>query len=122
MTQLLKGLERDGRGEDDGVGSIALREHSPEAMTVKLQRKWHSVKSIAERRREGAAILLELLVSEIEPGVRGNDCLAATTLGRLTQAIQDDEALGSGRPMPEGSWSGRCSGCTNRRSSGSTRA
>ncbi|MDE0196400.1 MAG: RecQ family ATP-dependent DNA helicase [bacterium] len=95
VTQLLKGLERDGRGEDGGVGSIALRERSPEAVTVKLQRDWHSVRSIAQRRREGTAVLLGLLVSETEPGVRGNDCLAATTLGRLTRAIQDDESVGT---------------------------
>ena len=90
VTRILRGVARDGRGEGGGSGSLTLRTLHAESVAVTLKRKWSSLCSLADKRRSGASRLLELLLSKLRQGQRGNDILVETTLGELTRAISDD--------------------------------
>ena len=92
VTRTLQGIARDGRG-DAGGGSLTVRKYDAESVGVTLMRDWSSLAGIAERRRGGAARLLDHLLGENPPGRRGNDLLVGTTLGKLTQAVEGDPTL-----------------------------
>ena len=93
VLRTIRGLARDGRGDDGGGGSLSERKHDAESTRVTLKRGWSTLSSTAEKRREGAGRLLDHLLSQLPPGSRGNDLLAETTLGKLTQAIESDASL-----------------------------
>ena len=92
VTRTIHGIAQDGRGDDDR-GSLTLRKHDAESLRVTLRREWSSLAGIAERRRSGASRLLDHLLAQNPPDSRGSDLLVRTTLGELTQAIEDDLAL-----------------------------
>jgi ATP-dependent DNA helicase RecQ len=93
LLRILKSLETDGRGEDEGKGSVHLRKLDAETVQVTLLREWPALTRTAELRRAGAQCLLGHLLSTLPPGVRGLDLLAETTLGQLRRAIEGDLAL-----------------------------
>ncbi len=93
MARLLQGIAGDGRGEGIGGGSITVRKLDAESVRITLKREWHSVVGMAQRRRAGAARLLDHLLSCAPKGKRGTDLLAETTLGKLTEAVEGDLTL-----------------------------
>ena len=90
VTRILRGVARDGRDEGGDSGSLTLRTLHAESVAVTLKRQWSSLCNLADKRRSGASRLLELLLSRLRQGQRGNDVLVETTLGELTRAISDD--------------------------------
>ena len=92
VSRLIQGIAGDGRGET-GSGSLTVRKHDTDSVQVTLRREWSSLADIAERRRNGADRLLKHLLALNQPGNRGNDLLVATTLGKLTQAVESDMTL-----------------------------
>ena len=90
VTRTLRGIARDGNVEGRGSGSLTLRTLHAESVAVTLKREWRALRSLADKRRSGASRLLELLLSKLRHGQRGNDILVKTTLGELTRAISDD--------------------------------
>ena len=90
VTRTLRGVARDGHVGGEGPGSLTLRTLHAESVAVTLKRDWSSLCNLADKRRSGASRLLELLLSKLRQGQRGNDILVETTLGELTRAISDD--------------------------------
>lgn len=93
LLRLLKSLAADGRSEDGGAGSLALRTFDSETVQVTLQRPWHALRHAAELRRDAAAVLLAHMEASTPKGVRGKDVLADTTLGKLAAALRHDSTL-----------------------------
>ena len=93
---LLRGIARDGRGDEADPGSSLLCEAGTEiAVRVTLQREWPVLEKTADLRREAAALLLEHLLDILPARTRGTDLLVDTTLGKLLNAIRSDLALKS---------------------------
>jgi len=95
LRQLLGSLAADGRGDEGGVGSLAMRRLDAETVSIVLQRDWSALARTAELRRTAATHLLDHLLGCLPPGARGADLLAETTLGRLLAAIEGDLLLRS---------------------------
>ncbi|MDE0606101.1 MAG: RecQ family ATP-dependent DNA helicase [Acidimicrobiaceae bacterium] len=98
VTRTLQGIAQDGRGDQgagthSAPGSLSMRKHSPESVLVGLNRDWGPLTQMAERRRQGALLLLDHLLAKLEPGHRGNDLLVKTTLGELLGVIEADLVL-----------------------------
>ena len=90
VIRTLRGVARDGHVESGGSGSLTLRTLHAEAVSVTLKREWSPLRRLADKRRSGASRLMELLLSKLRQGQRGNDILVESTLGELTRAICDD--------------------------------
>ncbi|WP_419864653.1 RecQ family ATP-dependent DNA helicase [Candidatus Poriferisodalis sp.] len=105
ITRTLQGLARDGIGPGGSGGSVALRKHGAESMSVTLRRSWHQLEGIAGRRRSAAGTLLDHLLEVLPARSRGSDLLAETTLGKLQhavdEAIEADPSLNVGSPDAE---------------------
>ena len=93
LWRTLRGLAADGRSDEGGIGSLRLIRIDSDTVQVALQREWSAVAKTAELRRATGAQLLEHLLSCLPAGVRGTDLLAATTLGRLREALEADALL-----------------------------
>ncbi len=93
LGRILRGIAADGRGDDGGLGSLRLRTLDAESMQVTLQREWPILEALSRRRRAAAGRLLAHLVESLPAGVRGNDLLAETSLGRLLAAVESDLLL-----------------------------
>ncbi len=106
VTRVLQGIARDGRN-DGGTsthlagGSITIRNHNSENVWLTLNRDWSSLAQIADRRRQGAQVLLKHLLSELAPNQRGQDLLVKTTLEKLLKVIEDDLVLRSQTSNPQ---------------------
>ncbi len=99
LRQIIKGLEGDGRDNPDGRGSLALKRASdPETVHVSLNRNWHTLEKIAERRRSAAGRLLDHWLAALPNGARGIDLLAETTLGKLSASVGGDALLAADTP------------------------
>ena len=90
LWRILRSIAADGRGEEGGTGSIDVRRRDTETVQVTLRRPWPDLEELATRRREGARLLLEHLISCLPPKSRGTDLLAETTLGKLLDAIKSN--------------------------------
>ena len=101
LWRIVRGIARDGRGEDGAGGSLTVRKRDAETAHVTLRREWGDLEETAERRREAASRLLEHLLDCLPTGSRGVDLLAETTLGKLLQAIESDLILKSKVRHPE---------------------
>ena len=101
LLRILRGIARDGRGEDGAGGSLTVRKRDAETARVTLRREWGDLEETAELRRAAASRLLEHLLNCLPPGSRGVDLLAETTLGKLLEAIQSDLILKSRVRHPE---------------------
>ncbi|MYA96560.1 MAG: RecQ family ATP-dependent DNA helicase [Nitrospinae bacterium] len=95
LLRIVRGIANDGRGEDGGTGSLAVRKRDAETVRVTLQREWEKLKETAELRRAAASRLIEHFLDCLPPGSRGVDLLAETTLGKLLAAIESDLILKS---------------------------
>ena len=93
IWRLLRSLSADGRDEDSGKGSLALRRRDPETARVTLQRPWEALAETASRRRGAAQSLLEHLIKCLPAGSQRADLLAETTLGKLRAALKSDLGL-----------------------------
>lgn len=93
VWRIIKGLTMDGRDEDNGVGSLAVKRVDAETLQLTLQRNWSALDKTAELRRAAAKILLDHLVTSLPSGARGIDQLTETTLGKLFAAIERDLIL-----------------------------
>ena len=88
LLRILRGIANDGRGEDGGAGSLAVRKRDAETVWVTLQREWGVLDETARIRREAAGRLLDHLLACLPSGSRGTDLLAETTLGKLLEAVE----------------------------------
>ena len=95
LLRIVRGIANDGRGEDGGTGSLAVRKRDAETVRVTLLREWGALEETAGIRREAARRLLEHLLACLPPGSRGTDLLAETTFGKLLEAIESDLVLKS---------------------------
>ncbi|MYB52508.1 MAG: RecQ family ATP-dependent DNA helicase [Acidobacteriia bacterium] len=96
LWRIVRSISYDGRGGDDQVvGSIAVRKRDAETALITLNREWDPLETTSEIRREAAGCLLDHLLGCLEPGSRGTDLLAETTVGKLLQAIESNLALKS---------------------------
>jgi ATP-dependent DNA helicase RecQ len=91
VRQIIAGLAGDGRDDDDGKGSLAIRRGGdPEMLHVTLNRSWQGLARLAERRRAAAEKLLDHWLSTLPQGARGVDQLAETTVGKLAASVASD--------------------------------
>lgn len=98
LTLLLKGLAEDGRHEEGGVGSLALRRLDAESVSIRLQREWDKLEDGMRARHSAAGLLLAALLAALPDGRRqGLDLLAETTLGELKAVLDGDLVLKQGR-------------------------
>ena len=95
LWRILRSIAWDGRGEDGAAGSLSLRKRDSESVRVTLQREWQALEETAELRRGAAIRLLDHLLACLPSGERGTDLLVETTLGKLTQAMEDDLTIRS---------------------------
>ena len=98
LWRILRSIAYDGRGEGGDAGSLGVRRRDSETVYVELRREWSDLEELASRRREGAKLLLDHLLSCLPPNTRGTDLLAETTLGKLLNAITSDIVLKSKNP------------------------
>ena len=98
LWRILRSIAADGRGEGGDAGSLGVRRRDTETVHVELRREWSALEELASRRREGAKLLLDHLLSCLPPNTRGTDLLAETTLGKLLNAITSDIVLKSKNP------------------------
>ncbi len=101
LWRIVRGIARDGRGEDGAGGSLTVRKRDAETVRVTLRREWGDLEDTAELRRAAASRLLDHLLDRLPPGSRGVDLLAETTLGKLLEAIRSDLILKSRVRHPE---------------------
>ena len=98
LWRILRSIANDGRGEGGDAGSLGIRRRDPDTVNVELRREWTGLAELASRRRDGAKLLLDHLLSCLPPNARGTDLLAETTLGKLLAAINSDIVLKSRNP------------------------
>ena len=92
VDKLVRGISRDGRGQDGGRGNIRLRKVSRNTLLVTLERSWRTISQTAELRWRAASVLLSYLSGRLDKGVRGKDLQVETTVGdllaQLTQVME----------------------------------
>ncbi len=93
LLSVLQSLAKDGRSEDGGTASLRIKALDADTLQVWLQREWRALEKTAELRRAAARQLLRHLLSKLPAAARGNDQLAETTLGELSDAIDRDLAM-----------------------------
>jgi len=93
LWRILRGIAADGRSDESGLSSLRLMRIDADTVQVVLQRGWTALAKMAELRRATAARLLEHLLGCLPSKVHGTDLLAATTLGRLREALDADLML-----------------------------
>ena len=93
VERLIRGIARDGRDEDQGIGSFQVRKVDREHLSLRLQRSWDKLALTAELRRKGATVLLTSLLESAPSGARGKDVQVETTLGALMGALSSDLEL-----------------------------
>ena len=92
LLTMLRSLARDGKGEENGKGSLYVRKTSMDGVRVRLQRSWGTIAATAELRRNAAQQLLGHLTGKVA-GIRGTDLLAQSTYGELEGVVRGDVTL-----------------------------
>ncbi|MFG5382813.1 RecQ family ATP-dependent DNA helicase [Yoonia sp. R2-816] len=95
IDKLIRGIARDGKGQDGGKGNIRLRKISRNTLNITLERSWDTIFRTAELRWQAAEILLEFLTGRLEKGTRGKDLQVETTVGDLLAQLTQDAVLKS---------------------------
>jgi ATP-dependent DNA helicase RecQ len=95
IKRLVRSIAADGRGEGFERGSFSVREVDAESIDVTLNWDWNSIEGMSQRRRKGARLILEHLLSTLPDGSRGSDLLATSTIGNIRQSITEDLVLAS---------------------------
>jgi ATP-dependent DNA helicase RecQ len=93
LWRTLRGIAADGRSDEGGIGSLRLIRIDADTVQVMLQREWPAMVKTADLRRAAGGRLLEHLLECLPSGLRGTDLLAATTMGRLREALEGDALL-----------------------------
>lgn len=93
IDTLLRGMARDGRDLDGGMGSLRLRKVSRKTLMVTVLRPCRTVDRTSELRHAAAAILLMHLTGRLDKGARGKDLQVETTHGALLAAVTQDAVL-----------------------------
>ncbi len=93
IDKLLRGMARDGRGQDGGQGNIRLRKVSRDTLLVTIQRPWKVISQTSEVRWQAAALLLNYLIGRLDKGARGKDLQIETTVGDLLAQLTQDGLL-----------------------------
>ena len=88
LWRIVRSIAKDGRGENNISGSLAVKKSDAETVWVMLKREWGTLEETARIRRDAAKQLLNHLLSRLPSGSRGTDLLASTTIGNLTKAIE----------------------------------
>ena len=96
VETLIRGIARDGRNEEDGIGSFQVRKINRDHIGIRLQRTWDKLVRTAELRRKGASVVLSALAHAAPAGERGKDIQVETTIGCLIGALREDLELASG--------------------------
>ena len=88
---LLKSLSEDGRGFAGSHGSLELRFMGRDLYRVRLRRSWTALSELAERRRQVASLVLEVLLGKIPAETRPQaDLLVEFTFEELHAAVERD--------------------------------
>ena len=95
VEKLLRGMGRDGRDQDGGMGNLRLRKASRNTLMVTLQRSWQALEQTASLRQQGAELLLAHLLGKLSKGSRGKDIQVETTMGDLLATLTGDALLRS---------------------------
>ena len=95
LDKLVRGIARDGRGQDGGKGNIRLRKLSRDTLNITLERSWKTLSKTAELRWRAAQILLKFLTKQLDKGAHGKDLQVDTTLGTLLAQLTQDAILKS---------------------------
>ena len=95
VLSILRGIARDGRGDQGNPGSLYVRSRDRDRVRVTLQREWSDLEKTSSLRGEAAKLLLEHLLACLPAGTRGVDLMVDTTLGGLLNVINSDLALKS---------------------------
>src|SRR5690606_17971425 len=93
VEKLVRGMARDGRDQDGGLGNLRLRKVSRTTLLVTLQRSWQTVDQTAVIRRQAAELLLLALLGKVPKGIRGKDIQVETTIGELLGVLTSDVLL-----------------------------
>ncbi|MDP2520120.1 RecQ family ATP-dependent DNA helicase [Shimia thalassica] len=93
VDKLVRGISRDGRGQDGGRGNIRLRKVSRNTLRVTLERPWKTIFQTVELRWQAASLLLTYLTGRLDKGVRGKDLQVETTVGDLLSQLTQDALL-----------------------------
>ncbi|UWP88439.1 RecQ family ATP-dependent DNA helicase [Aliiroseovarius crassostreae] len=93
IDKLVRGISRDGRGQDGGRGNITLRKVSRNTLQVTLARPWRTIARTAELRWQAAGLLLNYLIGRLDKGARGKDLQVETTVGDLLAQLTQDAFL-----------------------------
>lgn len=97
IEKLLRGIARDGRDQDGGLGNIRLRKASRNVLAIGLNRSWRTIDQTAEVRWRAAETLLTYLTGKVAKGMKSKDIQIETTVGDLLSSITNDvELLSSG--------------------------
>lgn len=95
IDKLIRGIARDGKGQDGGTGNIRLRKISRNTLNVTRIRSWDVIAQTAELRWQAAGILLKYLTGRLDKGARGKDLQVESTVGELLAQIAQDAILKS---------------------------
>ncbi|MFA3919126.1 RecQ family ATP-dependent DNA helicase [Ruegeria hyattellae] len=95
IDKLIRGIARDGKGQDGGTGNIRLRKISRNTLNVTRIRTWEVIAQTAEVRWQAAGILLKFLTGRLDKGARGKDLQVETTVGDLLAQLTQDAVLKS---------------------------
>jgi ATP-dependent DNA helicase RecQ len=93
VEKILRGMARDGRDQDGGMGNVRIRKASRNTLMVTLQRSWNVLEQTVALRRQGAELLLVHLTDKVPKGVRGKDIQVETTMGDLLATLNGDAFL-----------------------------
>ncbi len=93
IDRLVRSLARDGRGDEEGSGSLHVRKLDREHLSIRLQRSWDNLAQIAKLRRKGSELLLRFLEGAVPQHARGKDVQVETTLGALIGVLAGDLEL-----------------------------
>ncbi len=93
IDKLVRGISRDGRGQDGGRGNVRLRKFSRNTMLVMRERSWKTISQTAELRRQASGLLLGYLTGRLDKGARGKDLQVDTTVGNLLAQLTQDAVL-----------------------------
>ncbi|MCZ0964457.1 RecQ family ATP-dependent DNA helicase [Paracoccus benzoatiresistens] len=93
VEKLVRGMGRDGRDQDGGLGNLRVRKVTRDTLLVTSQRSWQVLDQTALIRRQAAELLLAHLLGKVPKGVRGKDLQVETTLGDLLAVLTSDALL-----------------------------
>ena len=93
LLRMLRSLARTGTETQPGNPAMRVRATREETVTVTLNRPWSQIRDSAATRRKAAHAALKHLLSKLPANSRGQDLLAATTTGQLTDALRLHHAV-----------------------------